>query len=303
VRRMIRAGILVGFVTLIGQTAAMRAQEAPVRQLTGTLAKVHNSGVITLGYREASFPFSYLSAGHEPLGYSIDLCKAIVDGVARAVDEPHLRTQFELVTPETRIPALTSGRVDLVCGSATDTAERRKQVAFSPITFFTGTKLMVKRNSGVKSIADLKGKVIVAAAATTNLNAVILVNEKRKLGINIVTAPDLEQSYAMLAEGRADAFASDEVLLYGLIARHLAQREFIVVGDFLSHDPYGIMFRRDDPQLNEVVRTTFQELAESRDLLEIYHKWFIRRTPSGERLNLPMNAQLQEVFRALGMPE
>ena len=208
-----------------------------------------------------------------------------------------------MVTPETRIPALTSGKVDLVCGSATDTAERRKQVAFSPITFFTGTKLMVKRNSGVKSIADLKGKVIVAAAGTTNLNAVILVNEKRKLGINIVTAPDLEQSYAMVAEGRADAFASDEVLLYGLIARHLAQREFIVVGDFLSYDPYGIMFRRDDPQLNEVVRTTFQELAESRDLLEIYHKWFIRRTPSGERLNLPMSAQLQQVFRALGMPE
>ena len=272
-------------------------------QLSGTLAKVHNSGVITLGYREASFPFSYINASREPLGYSIDLCKAIVNAVAQAIDEPRLRTRFELVTPETRIPALTSDKVDLVCGSSTDTVERRKQIAFSPITFFTGTKLMVRRNSRLKSIGDLKGKVVVVAAATTNLSAVTLVNDKRKLGINIVTATDIEQSYGLFVEGKADAFASDEVLLYGLIARHQMQRDFIVVGDFLSYDPYGLMFRRDDPQLNDVVRTAFHELAESRDLLEIYHKWFIRRTPTGERLNLPMNAQLRQVFAALGMPE
>jgi glutamate/aspartate transport system substrate-binding protein len=104
----------------------------------------------------------------------------------------------------------------------------------------------------------------------------------------------------MVADGKADAFANDDVLLYGMIVRHAAQREFIVVGDYLSYDPYGIMFRRDDPQLKDAVEATFHELADSRDLLEIYHKWFVRRTPTGERLNLPISTRLAEVFRILG---
>ena len=283
---------------LIGN--AVVAQDIAVERLGGTLAKARNSGVITLGYREASFPFSYLDADHQPLGYSLDLCKSIVEAMARAIDVPQLRTAFVMVTPETRIPELLSGKVDLVCGSATETVERKKLVAFSPTMFVTGTKLMVKRTSGIKSIADLKGKIIVATAGTTNQQAVEAINDKRKLGINLVTAPDHEQSYGMVVDGKADAFASDEVLLYGLISRHAAQREFIVVGDYLSYDPYGIMFRRDDPQLNELVQSTFRQLADSGDLAEIYHKWFIRRTPTGERINLPMNTQLQEVLRMLG---
>ena len=301
--RRIASTLILAVVAALVARPSCAQDDAPLRLLSGTLAKVHKSGVVTLGYREASFPFSYVDAGGDPLGYSIDLCRSIVESIGRAIDKPQLRTQFEVITPETRIPALLAGKVDLVCGSATDTAERRRQVAFSPITFFTGTKLMVRRDAGVRSIANLAGKVVVVSAGTTNENAITLVNEKRKLGISVVTAPDLEQSYQMFLDGKANAFASDEILLYGQIARHAAQREFIVVGDFLSYDPYGIMFRRDDPQFAEVVQGTFRELAESRDLIEIYHKWFIRRTPTGERLNLPINAQLLEVFRALGMPE
>jgi len=296
--RIMKMFASAGIALLIGNAAV--AQDIAVERLGGTLAKARNSGVITLGYREASFPFSYLGADHQPLGYSLDLCKSIVEAMARAIDVPQLRTAFVMVTPETRIPELLSGKVDLVCGSATETVERKKLVAFSPTMFVTGTKLMVKRTSGIKSIADLKDKIIVATAGTTNQRAVEAINDKRKLGINLMTAPDHEQSYGMVVDGKADAFASDEVLLYGLIARHAAQREFIVVGDYLSYDPYGIMFRRDDPQLNELVQSTFRQLADSGDLAEIYHKWFIRRTPTGERINLPMNTQLQEVLRMLG---
>ena len=299
--RIMKTFASAGMALLIGNAAV--AQDIAAERLGGTLAKARNSGVIALGYREASFPFSYLDADHQPLGYSLDLCKSIVEAIARAIDVPRLRTAFVMVTPETRIPELLSGKVDLVCGSATETVERKKQVAFSPTMFVTGTKLMVKRSSGIKSIADLKGKTIVATAGTTNQQAVEAVTDKRKLGIKLVTAPDHEQSYGMVVEGKADAFASDEVLLYGLIARHAAQREFIVVGDYLSYDPYGIMFRRDDPQLNDVVQSTFRQLADSGDLAEIYHKWFIRRTPTGERINLPMNTQLQEVLRMLGTTE
>jgi glutamate/aspartate transport system substrate-binding protein len=293
-----------GLLVALGHATFVRAQEEPpAGPLRGTLGKVSNSGVIGIGYREASFPFSYLGANNNPIGYSLDLCMAIVDEIGRAIDKPQVHTRFTLVTPETRIPTLPSGKVDLVCGSATDTAERRKQVAFSPTMFVTGTKLMVKRGSGFRSINDLKGKTVVVTAGTTNEQVIRDVNDKRKLGIKVISAPDHEQSYRMVVEGNADAFATDDVLLYGLIARHSAQQEFIVIGDYLSYDPYGIMFRRDDPQLADVVQATFLKLAASRDLLEIYHKWFIRRTPTGERLNLPMNAQLTEIFRALGVPE
>jgi glutamate/aspartate transport system substrate-binding protein len=194
-----------------------------------------------------------------------------------------------------------SGKIDLECGSTTNNVERQKQVAFSPIMFVTGTKLMVHRRGSIRSYKDLGGKVVVVTAGTTNEQTIKKLNEKFKLGANVISARDHEESYSLVADGKADAFATDDILLYGLIARHNAQRELIVVGDFLSYDPYGIMFRRDDPQLNETVVRTFQGLAESRDLLEYYDKWFVRKTPTGERINLPMNAQLEEIFHVLGV--
>jgi glutamate/aspartate transport system substrate-binding protein len=162
---------------------------------------------------------------------------------------------------------------------------------------------MVKRGSGIRSYIDLKGKVVVVTAGTTNEQVMKRLNQKFNVGMNIVAARDHEESYALVANGNAAAFATDDILLYGLIARHRSQRELIVVGDLLSYDPYGIMFRKDDPQLNDAVLRTFQQLAESRDILEIYHRWFVRRTPTGEQLNLPMSPQLEESFRILGLTE
>jgi glutamate/aspartate transport system substrate-binding protein len=296
-----RALILAALLVAVGASVAWaQEQEQSVEKLTGTLAKVNRSGTMTLGYREASFPFSYLGPGNTPMGYSIDLCQAIVDEVGREIDKP-LKVDYVAVTPETRQAAVVSGKVDLECGSTTNNAERQKQVAFSPIMFVTGTKLMVKRNSAIKSYRDLKGKVVVVTAGTTNEQVIKRLNEKFQLGANVISARDHEESYSLVVDGKADAFATDDILLYGLIAHHNAQRDLIVVGDFLSYDPYGIMFRKDDPQLNETVVRTFQQLAESRDLILTYDKWFVRKTPTGERINLPMGPQLEEIFRVLGV--
>src|SRR5262249_20108450 len=235
-------------VALLAQPAG--AQDEPsARQLTGTLKKIASSGVATIGYREASFPFSYLDPKGNPIGYSIDLCRAIIDEISREIDKSRIRTEFALVTSETRIPALLAGKIDFECGSTTNNVERQKQAAFSPIIYVTGTKLMVRRGSGIKSYRDLKGKVVGGTAGTPNEQAIKRLDEKQKLAINVVSASDHEASYGLVAEGKADAFATDDVLLYGFIARRQAQREFIVVGDYLSYDPYGIMFRREDPQL------------------------------------------------------
>jgi glutamate/aspartate transport system substrate-binding protein len=303
---MTRGAALLAMICMAAMLASgsvAQEQEQPVKPLTGTLQKVDRDRSITLGYREASFPFSYLGVDRQPVGYSIDLCRAIVDEIAREIDKPQIRIEFVAVTPETRIAELLSGKIDLECGSTTNNVERQKQVAFSPIIFVTGTKLMVKRRSGIRSYRDLRGKVVVVTAGTTNEQVMRRLNEKLQLGMNVISARDHEESYSLVAEGRADAFATDDVLLYGLIARHKTQRELIVVGDFLSYEPYGIMFRKDDAELNDVVLATFQHLAENRDLLEYYHKWFIRKTPTGERIDLPMSAQLEEIFKVLGVSD
>ena len=300
---MRRIAILLGVAGLLLMPAAhAQEQETKASKLEGTLAKVDRTGVITLGYREASFPLSYLSKAG-PIGYSIDLCLAVVDEIKREIDKPEIQVNYKLVTPETRFNAVKTGEIDIECGSTTANKERGKEVAFSPIMYITGTKLLVKRKSGYRSYRNLAGKVVVVTAGTTNEAALKSLNEKNQLGMNIISARDHEESYGLVATGKAEAFATDDVLLYGLIARHKADAELMVVGEFLSFDPYGLMFRKDDAQMAEAVRRTFEATARNRDLLEVYHKWFVRQTPTGERIGLAMNAQLSEIFRALGVED
>ena len=204
---------------------------------------------------------------------------------------------------ETRIPAVRSGEIDLECGSTTAKFERKKQVAFSPVFFVAGTKLLVPRSSSISSYRDLRNKTVVVTAGTTNEAAVRAISEKQNLGIKIVIGKDHAESFAILSEGKADAFATDDVLLYGLVATSKSGDQFHVVGEFLSYDPYGLMYRRDDPDFAAVVDRTFSRLAQSRELVQLYNKWFQQRLPTGETLNLPMSPQLEEIFRVEGVPE
>ena len=194
-------------------------------------------------------------------------------------------------------------KIDLECGSTTANAERGKQVAFSPLMFVAGTKLMVPKSSGISAATDLKGRTVVVTKGTTNEQAMHAVDKKLALGLNIIVSPDHEQSYQMLVDGKADAFATDDILLYGLIARHKAQDKFRVTGDYLSYDPYGIMFRKGEPQLAAVVERTFRKLGSNRDLIPLYNKWFMARLPTGEKLNVEISPQLEEAFKVLNDTE
>lgn len=272
--------------------------------LTGTLKKVRDSGAIVIGYREASFPFSYIGKdGAAPRGYSIDLCLGVVAEIVRELNGAPVRVDYQLVTSDTRMEAVISGKVDLECGSTTGNIERQKSVAFSPVMFVAGTKLLVKRNSGINSYRDLTGKTLVVTAGTTNETAMKLLNEKYKLGVNIVSAPDHEQSYDLLAEGKADAFATDDVLLYGFIARKKAETTMAVVGDFITYEAYGLMFRKGDPEMAAAVTRAYSVMAEDGQLVANYHKWFLQRTPTGELIDLPISLQLTEAWRALGVDD
>lgn len=271
--------------------------------LSGTLKKIRDTGTVTLGIRASSSPFSYLNAHGQPIGYSIDLCRAIVDEISNEIGGKTPAIKYVPVTSESRIGDLLSGKIDLECGSTTNNLERQRQVAFSPVIFVSGTKVMVRKSDPIKSFRDLKGKTVVATAGTTNEATLRQLNEQFGLGLTLVTARDHAESYEMLVSGKADAFALDDVLLYGLIAKNKGQAEFTVIGDFLSYDPYGLMYRKDDPQMAEVVNRTFRELAESRELEYVYRRWFLRKLPDGARLKLPMSAQLRELFEILGLPE
>jgi glutamate/aspartate transport system substrate-binding protein len=207
------------------------------------------------------------------------------------------------VTAADRLGKVESGAVDLECGSTTSNLQRQKEVAFSPIFFVAGTKLMVPKTSTVTSYRDLAGKTAVVTAGTTNEAALKMLSDKQNLGINFVTAPDHAQAVALLAAGKADAFATDDVLLYGFIATEPSAHDMKVVGEYLSYDPYGLVYRRDDPAFAAVVERAFARMAGERRLTELYNKWFLRRLPSGETLDLPMSPQLEEIFRVLGQPE
>jgi glutamate/aspartate transport system substrate-binding protein len=267
--------------------------------LSPTLAGIKANHVVHLGYRESSPPFSFLDQANRPIGYSLELCEAIVDEIGAEVDDPDLKIEYVKVTSDDRIAAVMQGKIDLECGSTTANAERAKQVAFSPLMFVAGTKLMVPKASSISAATDLKGKTVVVTKGTTNEQAMHNVDKKFALGLTIVTSPDHEQSYQMLADGKADAFATDDILLYGLIVRHKSQDKFRVTGDYLSYDPYGIMFRKGEPEFAAVVERAFHKLGSNHDLIPLYNKWFVSRLPTGERLNVAISPQLEEAFHVL----
>jgi len=286
-----------GLLWALAANAGAQTAPAPT-QLTGTLAKVRETGTIAIGHRESSIPFSYLSARGEPIGYSVDLCKLLVDAISEEVGRT-VAVRWVPVTSESRIPAVVSGQVDLECGSTTNNLERQKQVSFSPTMFVSGTKLLVKKGSAIKSFRDLAGRRVVVTAGTTNEKTMRELSAKFKIDMILSVAADHAASFAQLQAGQVDAFATDDVLLYGLLAQNKAQADYVVTGDFLSYDPYGIMYRKGDTQLAQLVNDTFHNLAEDREIERRYSRWFLRKLPSGVSLDLPMSAQLETIIQTM----
>ena len=293
---------LVAGLFAVGTAAAAWAQDAAgIEQLSGTLKKINTTRTITIGYRDASVPFSYSSAVREPIGYSIDICLQIVEDVRGELGDT-VQVRYVAVDTQTRIPRVVDGTVDLECGTTTNNAERRKQVAFSPITFVSGTKLLVKRTSQLRSYRDMKGRMVAVTPASTNEAAIKALNAKEGLNIAILVVPGNTQAFEAVDTGKADAWAGDDAVLYATVAESKSPRDFSVLDEYLSYDPYGIMYRKDDPALDALVKRSFERLAQTRELARIYEQWFLRKLPSGRTLGLPISPQLQSIFESLGQP-
>jgi glutamate/aspartate transport system substrate-binding protein len=283
--------------------ACLAFAPASAQELTGTLKKLKETGTITIGHRETSIPFSYLDERQQAVGYSMDICAAVVEEIKKDLGLATLAVKLNPVVPQTRIPLLANGTIDIECGSTTNTLTRQKQVAFSPVHFITGTKLLVKKSAKIKSYRDLKGKTVVVTQGTTNERVIKALSDKDKLDIKFLNAKDHGESFLTVESGRAVAFAMDDILLYGLIAKSRAPKDYEVVGDYLSYDPYGLMFRRNDDDFGVEVRKAMARLFSSGDIDKLYAKWFLEKLPSGETMGVPMSPLLKAAIIINATPE
>ncbi|WP_293760888.1 glutamate/aspartate ABC transporter substrate-binding protein [uncultured Aquitalea sp.] len=277
--------------------AALIAAPAIAAEPTGTLKKIKDSGVIVLGHRDSSIPFSYLATEQTPIGYSHDLQLKVVEAVKKELKMPNLQVKYNLVTSQTRIPLVQNGTVDLECGSTTNNLERQKQVAFSVGIFEIGTRLLTAKNSGIKDFADLKGKNVVTTAGTTSERLIKAMNVEKQMGMNVISAKDHGESFLMLESGRAAAFMMDDALLYGEMAKAKNPGNWQVVGKPQSYEIYGCMMRKDDAAFKKVVDDALKATYKSGEINKIYAKWFTSPVPpKGLNLNFPMSEDMKTLL-------
>src|SRR5436305_9328388 len=241
-----------------------------------TLQKIKESGIVSIGHRESSIPFSYYDDKQQVVGYSQDFALAIVDGVKKELNAASLQVKLVPVTSQNRIPLVQNGTVDMECGSTTNNLERQQQVAFSNSLFIVRTRLLTRKKSGVKDRPDLAGKNAVVTAGTTSERLLRKLNEEKKLGIKITSAKDHGESFLILESGRAAAFMLDDALLSGAVAKARKPADGIVTGTPQSREAYGCSMRKDDKPFKALVDRTIADLESSVAIQRIYEKWLLK---------------------------
>jgi len=268
--------------------------------MANTLEKAKTTGKFTLAYRESSIPFSYLGEDGKPLGFGWEMCKLIAEEVKKQTGRKDLVVESQAVTSQNRIPLIQNGTVDVECGSTTNNSERGKQVTFAINYFYTGTRFLVKADSGIKSINDLKGKKVVSTTGTTNYQILRNLNDEKKYGFELLGAKDHADALLMVESGMAHAFGMDDILLYGLKASSKESAKLAVVGESIQVEPYAIMFRKDDPQFQALVNKVITNSMKSGEFEKAYKKWFQTNIPpKNVNLNAPMSKELKDNLKNL----
>ena len=287
-----RTAVAVTACFLAAVSAASGAAE-----LTGTLKKVKESGSITLGYRESSVPFSYIGADGKPVGYAFTVCRRVADAVQKELGLKSLDVRYQAVTSANRIPLIQNGTVDIECGSTTNSLKRQKEAAFSTNYFGIQVTAAVWKSSGITKLEDLNGKTIALTSGTTSVALVKDFERKNGLHFRYLMTKEFSDAMQLVASKRADAFVIDDVLLAGQIATLPNPGDFTIIDAALSVEPYGAMFRKDDPQFKAVVDATVTGMIRSGELAELYNKWFESPIPPRNmNLNFGMNSFTKELF-------
>lgn len=264
-----------------------------------TLKKIADSNKITVSYREAAVPFSYLISPTKAVGFSLELTEAIIDDVRKKLKKPYLEVAYMPVSSKNRIPLLVNGTYDLECGSTNNNAARGKEVSFAISHFYTGTRLLTKKSSGIKNYADLAKKTVASTAGSTNEQVIRKYSADNNLDMQFILGKDYDDSLRLVENDQAVALALDDILLFGLMANSKNPASLEVVGDALQVEPYGCMLRKDDPEFKKLVDGTITRLMKSGEFTRLYTKWFASPIPpKGIILNLPMSEQLKANLKA-----
>lgn len=270
---------------------------ANAEELTGTLAKIKDSGVIVVGHRESSIPFSYYDNNQNVIGYSQDYSNLIVDAVKKELNMPNLKVKYLPVSSKTRIQLLNNYTYDFECGSTTNNLERQKVVDFSNSIFIVGTRFLVKADSNINGIEDLKGKNVTTTAGTTSEIRLNQLNNRDKLKIRIITPKDHGDTFNALETGRAAAFLMDDALLAGERSRAVNPAEWKIVGEPLSYESYGCMLRKGDTQFKQLIDKVIADAQTSGKALESYNRWFTQPVPpNGANMELEISPKMVELF-------
>ncbi len=285
--------VATAFAFIVAGTGQSMAQKSPV------LKRIKERGVINMGHREASVPFAFIGSGGKVQGYSIDLCDLFVEKIKKTLKMSDIKVKHVPVTSQTRLALIANGTIDMECGSTTNNLTRQKQVDYLPVTFITGTKLASKKGSGITEVEDLNGKAIALAQGTTNEKAIKRVMKEKGIKIKIVPVKDHPQGWLALESGRVDAYATDDVLLYGLISKSKNPDQFQVTGRFLSYDPYGLMVPRNDSTYRRLGTVLLADLMRSGEMQKIYDKWF---NPGPTKINMPISDTLKMAFEIQALP-
>ncbi|WP_454720409.1 MULTISPECIES: glutamate/aspartate ABC transporter substrate-binding protein [Cupriavidus] len=281
---------LLAAAALAGSAAAARAEDGD------TLRKIKETGVISLGYRDSSIPFSYTN-GKDVMGYSHEILLQIVDKVKAQLQMPGLQVRLTPITSQNRIPLMQNGTIDIECGTTTNNLERQKQVAFSNSLFVYGLRMLTRKDSGVKDFPDLKDRNVVTTAGTTDERLLVKMNGEKAMNMNLISTKDHGQSFLILESGRAVAFVMDEPLLYGELTKAKNTADWVVVGTPLQTENYACMFRKDDPSFKKLADDVIAGLMTSGRAEQLYKKWFQSPIPPrGLNLNYPLSADMKDLY-------
>jgi len=283
---------------IVAATALCLAGHAAVaEELTGTLEKIRSTGVITIGHRESSIPFSYYDKNEKVVGYGMDLCYLVADAVKARLGLAKLEVKLVPITPSLRIPSILSGKIDLACETMTNNIERQKVVAFSSTFFVAANRFVSKVAANLHTLDDLRGRTVVSTIGSTNIKQISELNAEHHLGLTILGAKDNFEAFRMLESDRAAAHFMDDILLYSSAANSAAPADYVVSGEALSVEPYGIMLPPDDAAFKQVADEALAAIYRSGEINRIYAKWFLSPIPpNGVNLNVPMSAALKRAI-------
>ena len=263
-----------------------------------TLARIKERKTIVIAHREASIPISYLSEDSKPIGYAMDICSKVVERIKRELKLPQLAVSYLLVNPSNRLLAIQEGKADMECGTTANTAERRKQMAFSIPYFFSATRLLANTNVNMKNWTDLSQKRVVVVRGSVASSLLRQQIQLKFSELKITEASSSRTAFELLQGGQADVLVGEEVVLAGLRASAETPSQWKIVGDGIGIEAQTVMLAKDDPALKSLIDKEIARMINEGELSKVYEKWFMQPLPTtGVNYALPMGFLLRDSLR------